>query len=95
MVPIKVCNAPQIFTRDLTGLPPNLVRFVTLSDYLGMVGYHANPLLEQAFVGVSTISTVFGASHILVVRALIDWQNSARVIPSRPCVRNKRFAYRT
>lgn len=35
MVPIKVCNAPQIFTRDLTGLPPNLVRFVTLSEYLG------------------------------------------------------------
>ena len=43
MVPIKVCNAPQIFTRDLTGLPPNLVRFVTLSEYLGMVGYHAKP----------------------------------------------------
>jgi hypothetical protein len=43
MVPIKVCNAPQIFTRDLTGLPPNRVRFVILSDYLGMVGYHAKP----------------------------------------------------
>ena len=45
MVPIKVCNAPQIFTRDLTGLPPNLVRFVTLSDYLGTRCQWARPIL--------------------------------------------------
>jgi hypothetical protein len=70
MVPIKVCNAPQIFTHDLRGLPPNLVRFVTLSDYLGMVGYHAKP--HAPGQKKSPVATHFEFPLALVVLVLTD-----------------------